>query len=164
MNMEKMIRKDNPFQLTSSVKSLSAIAKLKQPKGLVKLVSTILKYTLPKMRIWRLIWLQQKVNGKNLYMINKLMMDTTAVRQTSSCEDIRPKSSLESPGGPLLETTSNVVTGKTKDAVTPEPANGADNVTMDSDRGVVLKYMLEMPDNPRLVFNTGRTRWKSKNH
>ena len=87
-----------------------------------------------------------KSKKKKLYMINKLMMETTAVRQTSSCEDSRPKSSLESPGGPLLETTSNVVTGETKDGVCPEPANDADNVTMDLDRGVVLKYMLEMPD------------------
>ena len=55
-------------------------------------------------------------NQKNLHTINKLMMDITAVRQTSSCGDGRPKSSLQSPGGPLLETTSNVVSGETKDA------------------------------------------------
>ena len=68
-------------------------------------------------------------------MINRLMMDTTAFRQTCSCANSRPKSSLASPEGPLLDTTSNVVTGETKDGVTPALTDDAETVTMDSDGG-----------------------------
>ena len=80
-----------------------------------------------------------------------------AIKQTSSCADSSSKSSLESPGGPLLDTTSNVVTRETGDGVPPVPTDDGKPVTLKADGGVVLNYMPEMPDIPRFVNNTGMT-------
>ena len=70
---------------------------------------------------------------KNMHMINKQMMASTAVKQTSGCADSSPKSSLESPGGTHLDTTSNVVTGETGDGVTTAPTDDAETFTLEAE-------------------------------
>ena len=84
----------------------------------------------------------------NLHMISKQMIAGTAVKQTSSCADSSPKSSLEWSGGTLLDTTSNVVPWEKGDDVTPATTDDVETVELKWDEGVELKYTLEITDIP----------------
>ena len=73
----------------------------------------------------------------NLQMSSKQMIASMAVKQTSSCADSSPKSSLESPGGTLLDTTPNVVPKETGDDVTPSTRDDVETVELKGDENYV---------------------------